>query len=247
MVLPLYLAMTPGEMAGNFASADHIACLSCHFSPWGRGLSGMPEGLPPECLLILDDRTPMEGHDPERIRRELEELLRKQSCCGLLLDFQRPGNPAQQELARILTASLPCPVGVSEFYARELNCPVFLPPVPVDRPLKDHLIPWQGREIWLEAALDGITLTLTREGCQEAPLPDFPDTGLQHNGLHCHYAIEVEEASAVFRLWRTEADLSSLLDEAKSRGVTRAIGLWQELGNMNYQLVPCRDRPPGRS
>ena len=229
MALPLYLAMTPGEIAGNFASADHIACLSCHFSPWGRGLSGIPENLPPECLLILDDRTPMNGHDPEHIREALSDSLQKLRCIGLLLDFQRPGNPEQQELARLLTASLPCPVGVSEFYARELNCPVFLPPVPADRPVKDYLSPWQGREIWLEAALDGITLNLTQSGCTETPLTSFPEDGWLDKRLHCHYSIETSENAAIFHLWRTVEDLQALLADAP--GVTRAIGLWQELRN----------------
>jgi hypothetical protein len=171
----------------------------------------------------------MDGHDPERIREALSDILQKLSCGGLLLDFQRPGNPEQQALAQLLTTSLPCPVGVSEFYARELNCPVFLPPVPADRPVKDYLSPWQGREIWLEAALDGITLNLTQAGCTEAPLTGFPEDGWQDKRLHCHYSIETSENAAIFHLWRTAEDLQALLADAP--GVTRAIGLWQELGN----------------
>jgi hypothetical protein len=172
----------------------------------------------------------MANHDPELIARQLADTIRQQDCEALLLDFQRRDVPGQQALAGLLAASLSCPVGVSEVYARELSCPVFLPPVPPDMLPADHLAPWQGREIWLEAAPEGITLTLTESGCSAEALYDFPEEGLSDSSLHCHYALETMEKAAVFRIWRTRTDLDAVLAEAASLGVSRAIGLWQELG-----------------
>ena len=229
MVLPLYLAQTPLEMAGN-SLPEHPAYMACHFSPGGKGLSNLPQALPTGSMLILDDSTPMDGHEPTLILNQLAQAISGLGCGSLLLDFQQRDIPGQQELAKLLSGSLPCPVGVSELYGKELSCPIFLPPLPPDRPLSEYLAPWQGREIWLEAALDGITLTLTESGCTAAPLPDFPENGLTDEILHCRYSIETTADSAIFRLWRTQKDLENLLTEAQSLYVTKAIGLWQELG-----------------
>ena len=229
MVLPLYLAQTAAEMAGNPVS-QNMAYMACHFAPGGKGLSNLPEILPSGALLILDDSTPMDAHEPEMILRQLCEVVQQYSCDALVLDFQRQDVPGQQELAQQLCGALSCPVGVSELYAKDLPCPVFLSPVPPDMPLGRHLAPWQGRELWLEAALDGITLTLTESGCTVAALPDVPENGLTDEKLHCRYTIETSEDAAVFHLWRTREDLAALLSEAQTAGVTKAIGLWQELG-----------------
>ena len=229
MALPRYLAQTAAEMAGNPHSGNP-AWMACHFSSGGRGLSNLPEMLPAGAMLILDDSTPLDGHDPALIAAQLSEVIAGQRCESLLLDFQRPQIPGQQELAELLAASLPCPVGVSDIYARALSCPVFLSPVPPDQRLSDHLAPWQGREIWLEAALEGITLTLTESGCFPEALYDFPEDGLEEDTLHCHYTVGTTAESAIFRLWRTRADLENLLKEAETLGITKAIGLWQELG-----------------
>lgn len=228
MVLPLYLAQTAAEMAGN-SLPKHPAYMACHFSPCSAGLSNLPRALPERALLILDDSAPLDGHDPARILQQLSDTIRQHRCAGLLLDFQRSNVPGQRELAKLLSGSLPCPVGVSELYAHGLACPVFLPPVPPDKPLSEYIAPWQGREVWLEAALDGMTLTLTEKGCTASPLIDFPEHGLTVEKLHCHNSIETRADSAVFHLWRTRNDLDSLLAEAESLGVTRAVGLWQEL------------------
>lgn len=229
MALPLYLAQTPLEMAGN-SPPGRLAWMACHFSPGGQGLSNQPDSLPCGTMLILDDSTPMDGHDPELILDQLSQLISCHGCESLLLDFQRQGIPGQQELAKLLVKALPCPVGVSELYAGELPCPVFLPPVPPDKLLSEHLAPWQSREVWLEAALEGITLTLTEEGCTVESLCQFPEDGLADSNFHCHYTIETASEFAVFHLRRSRADLEDLLSEAASMGVSRAVGLWQELG-----------------
>ena len=228
MVLPRYLAQTAAEMAGN-PVPEKCAYLACHFSAGGKGLSNLPPVLPPGAMLILDDSTPMDGHDSELILQQLSQLLKQHRCECLLLDFQHQNLPEQQEFANELCGALPFSVGVSENYARNLSCPVFLPPVPPDRPVSEYLRPWQDREIWLEMALDGITLTLTETGCTAEPLWQLPEDGQSDESLHCHYAIKTTADSAVFHLWRRKSDLDNLLTEAEANGVTKAIGLWQEL------------------
>lgn len=229
MALPLYLAQTRVEMGVNSPAPNFFAYMALHFSSSGTGLSNFPEALPPGAMLILDDSTPMDGHDAIRIVKELSGLMERQQCESLLLDFQRPDCPALAALAKLISDTLPFPVGVSERYAQGLNCPVFLSPVPPDRPLHEHLAPWTGREIWLEAALEGMELMLTADGCTAAPLPDYPGDGMMDEQLHCHYDIRLDSA-AHFRLWRTREDLDRLLQKAENAGITRAIGLWQELG-----------------
>jgi hypothetical protein len=172
----------------------------------------------------------MDGHDPDWILWQLSSLISRLGCASLLLDFQRQDISGQQELAHLLVKALPCPVGVSELYAAELPCPVFLPPLPPDRLLSEHLTPWQNREIWLEAALEGITLTLMESGCSVEALFDFPEDGQADNKLHCHYTAGITGKSAIFHLWRTRQNLDTLLAEAETLGVTKAVGLWQELG-----------------
>ncbi len=230
MGIPFYLAMTASE----FACADHIpedtAWMACHFSPYGTGLTNIPTQLPSGSLLILNDRTPIHGHDPERIRKTLEESLTEWNCSGVLLDFQRPGYGETTALVKSLTDSLPCPVCVSEAYAAELSCPVFLPPVPLLKTLDEYLSPWPNREIWLELALDSAIITITETENTIAPLPPFADCQCPHADmqLFCHYGIELDAKQAIFTLKRAKSDLQNLMIAAEKWGVSRFIGLWQE-------------------
>ena len=232
MAIRQVLAMTAGEFRMFPKISGPVGWMSALFSPYGTGLSNLPRQLPEGSLLILSDLTPMAGHDPERICAQLAECVQAMGCAGVLLDFQRPREEAPAALARDIVQALPCPVAVSERYGQDLDCPVFLPPVPPDQPLGEHLAPWQGREVWLELALGGDMLTLTVEGCQRAPLPRQPcGEGFSDASLHCHYRIEAQADKAVFTLWRTRQDLEGLLEEASGYGVTTAVGLWQELGD----------------
>lgn len=230
MAIAQYFAMTAAEIRANGPLPSGLAWMACHFSPYGTGLSNLPNALPPDSLLILNDRTPIHGHDPARIARQLEERITALSCQGLLLDFQRPGEPETAALVRYLTDTLPCPVIISDKYGDGLDCPVFLPPVPPDTALSAHLAPWQGRKLWLDITLEGIALTLTKEGACAVPLPrPFPVTkGRREETLHCHYRIDLPDSAAKFTLWRTAADLEELLEEAERLGVTAAVGLYQE-------------------
>lgn len=233
MPIPLKLAMTAGEMAGNSAFSQAGAWMACHFSPGGSGLSNLPKWLPPGCLLILDDSTPMQDHDPERIASELGACMERLQCPGLLLDFQRPGEMQARKLAQYLCEALPFPVVVSDAYAAELDCGVFVSPIPPDETMASRLSRWQGREIWLDITQEGLELILTEDGAKATPLPygkRLPE-GLEDRKLHCHYRISLDENSASFTLWRTAEDIAAQLEEAEALGVTAALGLFQEFGS----------------
>ena len=146
------------------------------------------------------------------------------------MDFQRIGCEETRAIAEYLVEVLPCPTVVSEGYARNLNCPVFLPPVPPSVPIEEHLTPWKDREIWLELGLDGEILTLTEAGCEVTPLPhpDLDAQGFVEKKLCCHYQIATNEKSARFTLWRTMEDLNYLLEDIKTHGIIEALGLYQE-------------------
>ena len=231
MAIPRYFAMTAAEIRGCSALPAGIAWMACHFSPYGTGLSNLPQELPAGSLLILNARTPIHGHDPRRIAEQLAETIENNHCCALLLDFQRSEQPETAALAKVLTQTLPCPTAVSELYAEGLACPVFLPPVPPDVRVETYLSPWQKREVWLEMALEGEILTLTPEGAAAAPLPtqEAPEEGLPEPVLHCHYRAQTSETQARFSLWRTKEDMDALLREAEVLGVKCAVGLYQEL------------------
>ena len=230
MTLPLYLALTAAEMAGIRSTSLPLAHMACHFSAYGTGLSNLPKWLPAGSMLILNDRIPIHGHDPDLICDQLTEAITALHCNSLLLDFQRPGCKETTILAQKLVDVLPCPVGLSEAYAPDCSCPVFLPPPPPDTPLQVFLAPWQGREIWLEAALDGLQLRLTSDGCESIRIPSPAlSGGFADEALHCHYRIQENPDRVDFTLYRTREDLDALMQEAAQLGVTLAVGLWQEL------------------
>ena len=76
MGIPHYLAMTAAEFSANMPQKD-TAWMACHFSSCSHGLSNLPEELPSGALLILDDSTPMECHDPETVKRQLAPAIEK--------------------------------------------------------------------------------------------------------------------------------------------------------------------------
>ena len=188
----LYLAMTAAEFDAKSADYPHIAWMACHFSPYSTGLSNLPAQLPKGSLLILNDRTPVFGHSPERVARQLSETVECWQCSGVLLDFQRENEPQAQAIAEAVTA-LPCPVGITPQYASGLDCALFLPPVPLTMPLQEHLAPWQGREIWLEAATDYECIRVDKAGSRTIPW-DGDALPCPHvdEKLHCRYRMEVQ-------------------------------------------------------
>ena len=229
MALPLYLAVTGEDFSSPTLPSGKIAWMACQFSRYGTGLSGLPPELPSGSMLILNDALPFRNHRAEDILPQLQTLTTK--CSGVLLDFQRPYNEKLKQLISKLVTHLPCPVGVPPGYAKHLPCPVFLPPVPLNKTPKDYFSPWQGREIWLDIALDGLQITVTPQGSWYIPLP-CPAPGkpiFTDTRLHCNYYTTLGENQAQFTLYRTRKLLNNLLATAEKQGVTRCIGLYQEL------------------
>lgn len=226
-----YLAMTAAEIANNPDLPPNIGWMACHFSPYGTGLSNMPPELPEESLLILNDRTPIHGHDPEQIAAQLCACMEELHCAALLLDFQRPDCEETKALIKFLLQAIKRPVVVSDVYAEEQDCPVFLPPVPPSVGLETYFSPWKSRDIWLEIGLDGEQITLTEQGSISIPLPHLTahETGFSDSKLHCHYKIDVTDTQAQFTLWRSKEDLEDLLSEAEAFGIAATVGLFQEL------------------
>lgn len=226
-----YTAMTAAEFQNMGQLPAGVAWMACHFSCYGVGLTNLPTRLPENAMVIVNDRTPVQGHDKVTVVRQLCELYEALKPGYILLDLERPQNPETQEIAEEIVKALPCPVGVSQLYAKDLNCPVFLPPPAIDCPLKDHLQPWHGREIWLEMATDAQTATVTEDCCHFAPAPVAPlEEPLFDSEVFCHYRAEYKEDAAVVHLLRDQAALQEMLRSAEGFGVTLAVGLYQELG-----------------
>lgn len=230
MEIPLYLAMTAAEFASCRSLPEKIGWMACHFSPYGTGLSNLPDKLPKDSLLIVNDRTPICGHDPALIFEQLSAIIAEQSVEAVLLDFQRPDVPETQALAKHLTG-LSCPVSVSHLYAGELDCPVLVPPVPVNRKIGEHLTPWQEREIWMDAALGSMTIKLDTYGSvtDEYAVENAVSLPFSDPDLYCRYRIETGDNTAFFHMQRSGEDLMQLLANSAQYGVTTAVGLYQEL------------------
>lgn len=232
MVLPLYLALTNAEISVQQPLPHHMAYMACSFSPYTQGLSGVPSSLPQGSMLILNDRMRCEGHSPDLVAGQLQEAASRLCCESVLLDFQRPQSPEAETMVRSIIQLLSCPVGVTEGYAQDLDCPVFLSPAPLHIPLADHLAPWHGREIWLEAALGQEEIVITAKGA--ALSAQFPSEGLTggfyDDTLRCNYHTRIDSECITFTLFDTIESLEQKLDHAASLGVSRAVGLWQELG-----------------
>lgn len=232
MDIKCYLALTGMEYAATSTPPTNLAWMACHFSPCGNGLSNLPQQLPEGSLVMVDDSIPILEHDPMLIAAQLNRLVRELSIRGIILDLQRADMPKNADLAEALVRQLNCPVCVSALYAGPLDCPVFLPPPPLHQHLQEHITPWQGREIWLEATLEAEQITVTETGSTVVPVPfsapsqrSFDDVA-----LCCRYKIQVLEDRAIFTLVRDEQMLKKLLEQAEKLGIRYAVGLYQQLG-----------------
>ena len=224
MAFPLYFALTGAEFRLCPQLPVHCGWLACHFSPYSTGITNIPQNLPKNSMLILDDSTPINGHDSQQIIAQISAL----NIDSVLLDFQRPPTEESLDMARALTG-LSCPVGVSESHAQSLSCPVFLSAPPLHIPLNTYIVPWQDREIWLEISLGQECITIDEKGQRNqswfvSDLPVFSSPTLA-----CRYQTVLEDREVSFLFHRTKEDLSALLSLAQSLGITRAVGLYQEL------------------
>lgn len=226
----IYLAITASELWKKPFLQKKIAYMACHFSLYGPGLSNIPGKLPPESLLIVNDRIPVLNQDPILIADQLVQAVEQLSCSGVLLDLERPGEERVKAICRECVARLPCPLGISPWYAEDLDCAVFLPPIPPDTPVDAHFAPYRGRRLWLEVENSGLHLTLTKEGCQVEECPATPLTPCFADAqLHCSYQQSVCDHAAHFTFWRTGQQLEALVQEAKELGAETFVGLYQQL------------------
>lgn len=238
MATDMFLAMTGAEIAGSSCLPSKIGWMACHFSPYATGLSNRPKQLPTDSLLILNDMTPPHGHDSQVITAQLWECIEQFRCRGVLLDFQRPDCAETEKLATHLVNTLPCPVAVSEAYGKDLDCPIFLSPLPHHISLEEHISPWNNREIWLDLAMDAEEILLTETGAAITPLHHISEiNGHRDASLHCHYRTELSEDTARFTLWRTQEDIDTLLEEAESLNIAMTVGLYQEFRRMQKPPV----------
>ena len=230
MFSKVFLAQTSREMAES--SPGRIAYMALHFSPYAGGLSNLPGALPEGSILLLDDSMPPENHNQQTVIAQLTELVQQFSPAGVLLDYQRPVTEDLKAMAACITEALPCPVGATEVYARDLGCPVFLSPPPVNKALENYCKPWLRQGVYLEIAPECLAITVTNCGSSSACIPLVQGLPLKDNRLHCHYNVEVFSDRAVFTMCRYREDLESLVQEAESLGVLGCVGLYRELQNI---------------
>lgn len=223
----LFLAMTAGEMERCPELPPHTAWMACHFSARNQGLSNIPRSLPEGSVITVNDQNPISGHDPKAVERQLRSMIEAFSPAAVLLDFQRPGG---QEMVKHLVSTLPCPTGVSELYAGDLSCPVFLAPTPLCRPLTQIAAPWKGRELWLDAPVCTQRVTVTADGAEISPFLPYapPQTGHFHEGLCVHYQVQPGKDRAVFTLFRGPDELRKWANAGENMGINHFFCLFQE-------------------
>lgn len=230
MLDSIYLAMTAAEIYHTASLPPKLAYMACHFSSYGTGLSNLPNRLPEGSILILNDRIPICGHDENLIVQQLLSLSETFSCPWILLDLQRP----TQEYTPLITAlweGLSGKIAVSQLYAKPFSCPVFLSPLPVGCTLEKHIEPWKDRPLWLDISCETAKITVTADGSHREALSyeAVEDLPLHSDILHCSYQISVKPDRAEFTLSRTKTHLPELLAEGMSLGISRFIGLYQQL------------------
>lgn len=212
MAIPLFLAARPEDLT---ALPEQYAWMAWDLS------EELPAKLPQEAMVVVTDRGKPRSQD----------LSPLEGCGAVLLDFQQADCEQTARAAEAIVRRCSI-VGVSEHYAEELDCPVFVSPVPPDRPLKAHLESWRGRELWLDLSPSPIRITVTAQGSRRESLSALPAPNHVHRDkeLFCHYGIDANNERILFDLWRTKEDMKNLLSAAEAFGVTCAIGLYQELG-----------------
>lgn len=227
-----YLAMTAAEFLCCRALPPKPAWMACHFSPYTTGLSNFPTSFPPGALLMVNDSTPIGGHDPQQIANQLSQAAETYSPKAIVLDFQRPDQPETAGVVAAILHNPHCPVVVSAQYAAPLDCPVFLPPPPLNKSLETYLAPWKGRQLWMEIAVDTQQFTLTSDGCSAAPT-EHDDLLYPHReeNCFCRYRTQILPDRICFTLHRGIDQLKEMMEKANKLGVEGFVGLYQQLGD----------------
>lgn len=229
-----FLAQTTAEIHLPLPEGAKRAWMACHFSSYGTGLSNLPNQLPPKSMVILNDRIPIFGHDPIKIVDQLGSLVESLDISHLFLDFQRPGNQDTEKVAQAIAQALPCPVGVSEAYAKGLDCAVCLGPVPPHKSPEEWIEPWQERQIWLEVAPVCRAYTIGEDGCKWLDVPHSGEFPHWDPEARCRYRIETKEDSILFTLSRRRRELELLRNISS---VECFVGLYQEFAQPEAQAT----------
>lgn len=227
MKFPLFLAMSPMEIAGNHPTDHKIAYMSCRFAPGGRGLCGLPHALPPGSVLMLSDETPFCGHDAQLVARQLWSAAQRLEVQAVVLDLQRRDDN-QWAVVEAVAKEAACPLVVSEPYAAGNDLPVLLPPPGLWTPVPSYLHAWAGRRLWLEAVVESALVTVTESGSHYAPLTEaLQSYSFTDAAMHLSYSIKCLDDRVEFYLHRGKAQLLTLLHQTE--GIEAAIGLYQQL------------------
>ncbi len=227
MFSKVFLAITQRET--GLTPPENTAYMALRFSSYNNGLSNMPDTLPPGSILLLEDSMPVCKHNPALVAEQLTQLADNFSPAAILLDFQNEATEESMQMVRFLLDALPCPVAITEVYAKAFRCPVFLSPVPVNKAPEVWLRPHLAQGVYLELAPETVQFTVTEKGCTAAPAPPSENLPLYDGRLFCHYRTEVFSNRVVFTLGRTKQDLADLAEEAYRLGVRGVVGLYQEL------------------
>ena len=226
MDLRCYIAMTAEEIYTAQVLPPYIAWMACHFSPYGTGITNLPQQLPKESMVILNDRIPPNGHDKQYIADQLNAL----QCSSYLLDFQRVGSSETEDLTSYLTEQLIGPVGISQPYMHCCNSPVLID-LPPHRKLIDTVAQLPNRELWLEVATDSALVTISESATKIEQNIAFLSEGsyFDDSKLHAKYRIQVNRDCAQFHFLRDTGHLKALMQEAQTLNIKTAVGLYQQL------------------
>lgn len=244
MRIRCYLAMTCAEFSATAEVGAPIAWMACHFSCYGAGLSNLPPKLPKGSVVIVNDRTPPHGHDMDTVLLQLQRIEKEQEDISFLFDFQRPGDRELTQLVSCLDQALSRPFAVSEGYAENTGCAVFIQAPPPHLSLKNRITGYQGREIWLELALETEKATVSNDGCQFSLLADtaLKEPVFYNTELICRYHTDIFSQHAEFTMQRGKEEINALLQEAEALKIQTAVGLYQQLGSSFSET--CRQKTP---
>lgn len=224
-----YPALSDDELKNARIVPDIYCRMGCHFI--SGGLTALPENLPRNSLLMIDDRIPLEKCNIAEVKNKLDRLTEEFRLAGILLDFQRSGSAESQALSIFLSKHMTVPVAVTEHYAQATSGPVFVCMPPAHQTIISSLEQWRGREIWLELATDRKTVIIDTEGCRVTESGDQAVITPSYCGKrYSHYKIDFQGRAARFTFNRGIEDLKKIICDKKALGIKHTVGLYQELG-----------------
>lgn len=230
MEIPFYLAMTPCEIRQADDVPGHLSWMSAHFSKENELLCNLPENLPENSILVIDDAFPISEHNSALILEQLKMILNNSDLIEILLDFQREYNPKLKAFSAEVAGAFPNRVAVTPNYDNGKTI-VFLPPAPPNIPIQQYLVPWRDRDTWLDLTMSKLAMRIKQNSvimedtCEVGKCPHISPE------LSTHYGITATNEEILIQFQRTKDDCNMLLQKAAEFGVTRGIGLYQEFIN----------------